>query len=182
MVIRRSHTARGGAARGATAWTPASATTRRSLTTSTPPSASTRRTRSGQARESGESSVAHLFDVADGAGSWTSYTSPIRLAPPACAVTRPAPPPNCPCLLGKVARADARTRTGDPFITSQKRAARACIRQHASAHENACVWRLWPDWSCQLREAGVGASRDAGVRGVCAVWWSIRTAGVGSRR
>jgi hypothetical protein len=178
MVIRRSHTARGGAARGATAWTPASATTRRSLTTSTPPSASTRRTRSGQARESGESSVAHLFDVADGAGSWTSYTSPIRLAPPACAVTRPAPPPNCPCLLGKVARADARTRTGDLHYEPKT----AVARQHAPAHENACIRRRTPDGLRQLGDAGVGASRDAGVRGVRAVWERIHVAGVGPRR
>jgi len=96
--------------------------------------------------------------------------------PPPTGRLRVAGNPRCP-RDGR-----SRTRTWDLFLISQERAPRACIRQRASAHENACIPRPTPDRSCQLADAGVGTSRDADVRGVCAVWWRIRAAGVGSRR
>ena len=83
----------------------------------------------------------------------------------------------------------SRTRTWDLFLISQARVRAACIRQHASAHENACIWRPAWDRLRQLADAGVGRSRDAGVRAVCAVgamfareWWPTQAAGVGPRR
>jgi hypothetical protein len=74
------------------------------------------------------------------------------------------------------------TRTTDLFLISQERVRAACIRQHPSAHANACKRQPTPARSRRLADAGVGRSRDAGVRAVCAVWWRIHAAGVGSRR
>jgi hypothetical protein len=70
----------------------------------------------------------------------------------------------------------------DVFLICQKRVSRVCIRQHASAHENACIRRPTRDRLRRLGDAGVGTGRDAGVRAVCAVWWRIPAAVVGSRR